>query len=512
MTANDTPQPGAEGNFRPGILRQAFDAEYLPPPPGGWEALQEALPKPKRRWPFWWAGALVALLGTVLGIWSLRDAMPRKAQTAATDNRSLPAPTGTTAGASTAPTPARAQAEHAHARQAAVAPGLLGTPAGAMAEGAPADAAGSRLVAANGAPRLQTAGMALATTAANRSNQGVAPEATNRAVGGNPGAPAMQVATSPSEQPTPATAIAAADLSAGPGLQANAPAYAPHATLAGADAQAAPAIAKAEDSPARQAEPAAADAPAAPAKAQTAAAAELAARLALPVRYPMPEPGAVATVPLSVTPTAPATARRYTLEAGLHALVRQREMALAQRADLTALSWDPSQPQPTLGVQAFANLGYQVRPGVRLGAGLGLGGWQDVLRLQMAPASPIPVVEQHADGSIGTHLVHEPAHGHTLRWSTLQAHGELWGRVGLPGSPLSLQAGGGFTLLQPLGRAEAAPQQTLGLPHLLLALRYQRGPLFYEAGMRRMPRQGLAVPGMVQVQYQLFHLGVGYTW
>ncbi len=496
MTANDTPQPGAEGNFRPGILRQAFDAEYLPPPPGGWQALQEALPKPKRRWPFWWAGAMVALLGTVLGIFSLRDAMPKRTSIATETSAAESA-----YNSNTAPTRSPASVAPGQPLPAAQTTAAHNAPGSLPAQGAQPNATQDAVIAeaqpttvakpaARRPRRLQAATLALAPTPEAASLASANAEATTTGGSSPASLPEASSSTAP-HLPSTVEADAATQL----------------VQVGSASGSAGKAIG--------QSIPAASEAATSGAQAYTSAAsdlAELATRLPYLSASPLPAPGAVATVPTTVTPTVAHAPRTYTLEAGLHALIRQRDMALAQRTDLTALAWDPAQPQPSLGLQAFANAGYLLRPGLQLGAGLGLGGWQDVLRLQMAHTADQPVVEQHVDGSIGTHLVHQPAQGHTLRWTTLQAHGELWGRLSLAGSPLSLQAGGGLTLLQPLGRADGTPQQTLALPHLLLALRYQRGPLFYEAGMRRMPRQSLAVPGLVQVQYQLFHVGVGFSW
>jgi hypothetical protein len=100
----------------------------------------------------------------------------------------------------------------------------------------------------------------------------------------------------------------------------------------------------------------------------------------------------------------------------------------------------------------------------------------------------------------------------STQWTMAQAHSELWFRFAPKTLPLSIQAAATLDALRTAGEKGPVPETHKINPGWAMAIRYQPGHYFYEAGIRQPHNTSVTVPEYYKIKYQFVSVGIGYSW
>jgi hypothetical protein len=202
----------------------------------------------------------------------------------------------------------------------------------------------------------------------------------------------------------------------------------------------------------------------------------------------------------------------FFFEATGRLLLRQRDAKLESRADYAHLSWTQPQPKVLPGLELAGSVGYRVSPTFSLGTQLGLGVWQEKLDVDVSQKEGATALTAAGTNTFVADANYGKAITNTTQWTMAQAHTELWIRYSPKTMPLAIQAAATLDALRTAGDKGPEPRAHKFNPGWAVALRYQPGHFFYEAGVRQPQRNSVIVPDYYKIKYQFVSVGIGYSW
>jgi hypothetical protein len=211
--------------------------------------------------------------------------------------------------------------------------------------------------------------------------------------------------------------------------------------------------------------------------------------------------------------------RRYQLEIGLNALIRQRSGTLEARPDRSQLTWNAAQPNPSPGVEGFIRTAYPLSsnpekyPVFWFGATAALAISHDQISLSEAHLSSAPTITPFPEANSFLYaLPYQTPMAHSYSWYTLAPTADLFVRLAPKASPLSFQVGSALGYAIPIAAKGSAdtPEAAFQLSYTA-QIRLTKGPLVYQAAYRYSPNSTLKLDKYFALRQQIVSFGIGYV-